>query len=98
MAVSTFYILYCGLTNTLNQALYVAISLLIIETIVLILNRWSCPLTIVAKKVKPDWRDGDDIYLPKWLAIHNKLIFGSILIIGLVLVFYRIISKVLLSN
>jgi hypothetical protein len=95
MAASTFYILYCGLTNTLNKTLFIAVSLLILETIVLISNRWACPLTIVAKKGKPDWKDGDDIFLPQWLAIHNKLIFGSILIVGLVLVLYRIVVKYL---
>jgi hypothetical protein len=46
--------------------------------LVLIANDESCPLTGVAARYTVDRRDNFDIYLPEWLARHNKLIFGSI--------------------
>jgi hypothetical protein len=53
-----------------------------VELIVLLFNRGKCPLTAVAARYTLDRRDNFDIYLPEWIARHNKLIFGGILIAG----------------
>jgi len=54
------------------------------EVLVLALNRWTCPLTKVAARFTADRRDNFDIYLPLWLARHNKGIFGTLYALGLV--------------
>jgi hypothetical protein len=92
MASAVFYILYCGISGNLGKNLYFAIGLILFETIVLLINHWACPLTSIAKNIKPDWKDGDDIFLPKWFAINNKMIFGTLFIIGIVLVIYRLLK------
>lgn len=91
MASAVLYILYCGITGNLGILLYITIGIIFFETIVLLINRWACPLTIIAKKIKPDWKDGDDIFLPKWIAINNKMIFGTLFIVGIVLVVIRLL-------
>ena len=53
------------------------------EVLVLALNRWRCPLTDVAARYTGDRRDNFDIYLPEWLARHNKVVFGSLYVAGL---------------
>ena len=53
-----------------------------IEVLVLAANAWRCPLTAVAARYTDDRRDNFDIYLPVWLARHNKVIFGSLLAAG----------------
>lgn len=53
-----------------------------IEVLVLVLNGWRCPLTSVANRYTQDRRDNFDIYLPLWLARHNKLVFGSLYVAG----------------
>ena len=53
------------------------------ETLVLLLNRWRCPLTDMAAKHTDDRPDNFDIYLPLWLARHNKTIFGTLFVLGL---------------
>jgi len=58
------------------------IAIVAIEVIVLLLNGLRCPLTGVAARYTPDRRDNFDIYLPLWLARHNKLIFGAIYLAG----------------
>ncbi len=92
MVAGILYIVYCGLTDNINNTLYGAIGLLAFEMLTLLINRWSCPLTVVAQKYQSGWQPGDDIYLPKWLAIHNKTIFGSLLMFGLGLVVWRILT------
>ena len=53
------------------------------EVMILVYNRWSCPLTAVAARYTEDREPNFDIYLPKWLAHHNKTIFGVIYVAGL---------------
>jgi hypothetical protein len=43
----------------------------------------SCPLTDVAAKYTSDRRANFDIYLPEWLARHNKMIFGLLYLVSL---------------
>ena len=85
MASATFYILYAGITKTYNVLLFVSLFLITIETIILLINKWTCPLTPLARKHTSDTNDNFDIYLPNWLAKYNKMIFGSLFIIGLFL-------------
>jgi polyferredoxin len=61
------------------------IGIVLIEVLILAVNRWHCPLTTVAARYTGDRRDNFDIYLPEWLARHNKLIFGTIYMAGIFL-------------
>lgn len=61
----------------------VLIAIVFVEVFVLVGNGWSCPLTAVAARYTDDRRDNFDIYLPLWLARHNKLVFGGLFVAGL---------------
>ena len=52
------------------------------EVLVLAANRWRCPLTAVAARFTDDRADNFDIYLPLWLARHNKTLFGGLYLLG----------------
>ena len=52
------------------------------EGLVLVLNGGKCPLTAVAARLTDDRRENFDIYLPAWLARHNKRIFTTLLVAG----------------
>jgi len=55
-------------------------------------NKWRCPLTSVAARYTSDRRPNFDIYLPEWLAEHNKLIFGALYVAGVAFAFARWVS------
>ena len=59
------------------------IAIVFVEVAVLVANRWRCPLTAVAARYTEDRRDNFDIYLPAWLARHNKEIFGGLYVAGI---------------
>ena len=63
--------------------------IVMVEVLILALNRWRCPLTGVAGRYTDDRRANFDIYLPAWLARYNKLIFGTLFVAGLASVFLR---------
>jgi hypothetical protein len=58
------------------------IGIVCVEVLVIVLNDWRCPLTPIAARYTDDRRDNFDIYLPEWLARHNKLIFGALYFAG----------------
>jgi hypothetical protein len=61
---------------------FIFIGIVFVEVLVLVINGWRCPLTDIAARHTSDRRDNFDIYLPEWLARHNKLIFGLLYVLG----------------
>jgi hypothetical protein len=68
---------------------FALIGVLLVETLLLLMNDWRCPLTDIAARHTSDRRDNFDIYLPEWLARHNKAIFGGLYVAGVVLTLAR---------
>jgi hypothetical protein len=58
------------------------VAVVMLEVLVLVFNRHRCPLTDVAARYTDDRRDNFDIYLPLWLARHNKVLFGFLYVAG----------------
>lgn len=75
------------------RAALVLIAIVLVEVLVLVANGWRCPLTGVAARYTSDRRDNFDIYLPLWLARHNKLVFGALFAAGLVFTLARWIGR-----
>ena len=66
-----------------------SIGIVCVEALVLILNRWRCPLTSVAARYTGDRRANFDIYLPERLARDTKLIFGTLYVAGIIFTLAR---------
>jgi ACR3 family arsenite efflux pump ArsB len=62
----------------------VLIGVVMCETLVLVFNRMRCPLTDVAARYTSERADNFDIYLPLFVARHNKTIFGGLYLAGIV--------------
>ena len=71
-------------------AVAVLTAIMLAEVAVLLACGWRCPLTILAERYTDDRRANFDIYLPLWLAAHNKQIFGSIFAAGVVFAVWRL--------
>jgi hypothetical protein len=70
------------------------IGVVLIEVVVLAANRMRCPLTDVAGRYTRDRQDNFDIYLPLWLARHNKQIFGGLYVGGFVYTFVIWVGRI----
>jgi hypothetical protein len=57
-------------------------GLVFVECAALAGNRGRCPLTDLAARYTAERSDNFDIYLPLWLARHNKTIFGTLFVLG----------------
>lgn len=59
------------------------VAVVAVEVLVLASNGMRCPLTDVAARHTAERQDNFDIYLPAWLARHNKVIFGTLYVGGI---------------
>jgi len=55
------------------------LAVFLVEGIVLLIYKNSCPLTVWARQYSNSTRDNFDIYIPNWLARYNKTIFSGLL-------------------
>lgn len=85
------YILYAGIINKIDMYLFIAIGSVLVEGIVLVIFKSKCPLTVLGYKYADHHEVGFDIFLPKWLAKNNKVIFGTIYMIGILITIYRLL-------
>ncbi len=70
-----------GLKRRFDWALALT-AVVLLECVILMANRGRCPLTGLAAQFTEDRTDNFDIYLPIWLARHNKTIFGFLFLAG----------------
>ena len=65
----------------------------LLESAVLVANRWRCPLTDVAARYTDARHENFDIYLPRWLARYNKQIFGTLFVAGGLVAAWAILGR-----
>lgn len=89
--VVLFYLLYAVITNRIDHWVWICIGLVVLEIITLLVFKWFCPLTVWARKYSDSSRHNFDIYLPEWLAKHNKLIYGVMFSLSLLILLVRLL-------
>ena len=84
-----FYMLYAVITDRMDTLYWVCWGLVLLEGLILAFFRWTCPLTLLARRHTSSTKDNFDIYLPNWLARHTKTIYTVISLLILALTIYR---------
>lgn len=85
-----FYMLYAVLQNKIDRWLWIGYGLVLLEGLTLLLFKFFCPLTLIARKYSDSTKDNFDIYLPNWLARYTKVIYTSIIVIISIITGYRL--------
>jgi hypothetical protein len=86
--MSIFAIPICAALDRYDLAVAL-ICVVFCEVLVLVYNRWRCPLTGVAARYTQDRRHNFDIYLPEFIARFNKQIFGFLYAAGVLFTVIR---------
>ena len=81
LAGCTLALPFLGASRRFRWAIVLSVIILT-ECLVLALNGGRCPLSGWAARYTAVRTPNFDIYLPAWLARYNKLIFGSLFVIG----------------
>jgi len=87
-----FYMLYAAVTDKIDIWLWIGYGLVLLEGMTLLLFKFFCPLTIIARKYSDSPKDNFDIYLPDWLARYTKVIYTSIVGVTAIITLYRLIT------
>jgi len=90
--VVIFYMLYAVIISKFDIWLLIGYGLFILEGITLLIFKFHCPLTVIARKYSDSTKDNFDIYLPLWLAKYNKRIYIFILVIIIFLNIYQFLK------
>ena len=70
-----------------------SIGIVSIDVVIIWLNGGHCPLTRVVRSLAGEAFDGSDIYLPSWLALRTKWIFGSLYAAGIGFTLWRMFGR-----
>ena len=88
-----FYLLYSVIRNKIDKWVWICLGLILVEGLVLLIFKMFCPITVVARKYSNSVKDNFDIYLPNWLARHTKRIYTTIVLIGVLILIYRLLQR-----
>ena len=86
MSACIIYILYSGLAKNYHWTVFLVISAVFIEGLVLIFNNWQCPLTNMARKYGNPKGSVTDMFSPKWFLPHVFRVSTVLFVIGIALV------------
>ena len=90
LSLCVAYALFCGIANRISVWTWVAVGLLLVESVVLAASGWTCPLTILAERQGAAQGSVADIFLPKWLADRIFPVYGTLYSVALVLIALRV--------
>ena len=89
MAVSTFVLVYAGITGAQGIWLWIALTLLAVETLVFLGNGMRCPLTALAVRYGAEKGYAFDTFLPERATRYTFNFFGTLMVVGLGLLILR---------
>jgi hypothetical protein len=90
LSLCVLHALFSGIADRITPWTWVAVGLLLLESIVLIASGWTCPLTILAERQGALKGSVADIFLPAWLADRIFPICGTLYGVALVLIAWRV--------
>ena len=84
------YALFSAVADRIDVWTWIAVGLLLVESVVLVVSGWTCPLTILAERQGAARGSVADIFLPKWLADRIFPVCGTLYGVALVLIVVRL--------
>jgi hypothetical protein len=81
---------YSALTNRITTWTWAAVGLVLVESVVLVVFGWKCPLTVLAERLGASQGAVVDIFLPKWFADRIFPVCGTTYGVALVIILWRV--------
>ena len=88
-----FYMLYAALANKLDIWLWIGYGFVCLEGLTLLIFKFVCPLTLIARKYSNSTKDNFAIYLPNWLSRYTFLIYTIIVGIISIVTIYQFLNQ-----
>ncbi len=91
LSLCVLYSLFSGISDRITSWTWVAVGLVLIESIVLIISGWTCPLTLLAERLGAERGSVSDIFLPKWFADRIFPICGTTFVVAIAILLLRVL-------
>jgi len=91
LSACVLYVLFSGIADRITTWTWIALGLVLVESIVLAASGWTCPLTILTERLGAPRGSVADIFLPKWFADRIFPICGTTYGVALVLILLRLL-------
>src|SRR5450432_2399741 len=79
------YLYWAVISGKIDYWVWISIGIILLEGMVLLIFKRSCPITLIARKYSDSTKDNFDIFLPNWLAKYNKIIYTMLFVIVLIM-------------
>jgi len=90
LSACVLYVSFSAIADRITTWTWVAVGLILLESIVLAASGWTCPLTILTERLGAARGSVTDIFLPKWFADRIFPVCGSMYAVAPVLVLWRV--------
>ncbi|HBE17002.1 MAG TPA: hypothetical protein DEG17_26330 [Cyanobacteria bacterium UBA11149] len=90
LSLSVLYSLFSGIFDRITSWTWVAVGLVLIESIVLMISGWTCPLTLLAQRLGAQQGSVSDLFLPKWFADRIFPICGTTFVVAIAILLLRL--------
>jgi hypothetical protein len=97
LAASILVLPVAGVLRRFRWAVILSVIVLL-ECGLLAANGGRCPLSDLAARYTDERASSFDIYLPNWLASHNKAIFGTLFVVNELIVLWCWLKRPRLSS
>jgi hypothetical protein len=91
LSACVVYVLFSGIADRLTTWTWIAAGLVLVESVVLAVSGWTCPLTILTERMGAARGSVSDIFLPKWFADRIFPICGTAYGVALLLIVVRLL-------
>lgn len=92
MVWAVFYLLYAAITQSYTTWFYIALLLLVGESLVFAISGMKCPLTFLAKKYGDPKGYVGDLFLPESIAKYTFRVFGTLFFVSLVILLINVLN------
>jgi hypothetical protein len=92
LSACVLYVLFSGVVDRITAWTWVAVGLVLVESIVLAVSGWTCPLTILTERMGAARGSVTDIFLPKWFADRIFPICGTTYAVALLFILFRVLG------
>lgn len=92
LSLCVLHALYSGIADRVTLWTWVAVGLLLFESVVLVASGWVCPLTLLAERQGAADGSVSDLFLPKWFSDRIFPVCGTLFAVALALILWRLLS------
>ncbi|MBF2088786.1 MAG: hypothetical protein IGR80_12340 [Synechococcales cyanobacterium K44_A2020_017] len=93
LSLCVLYALFSGISGQITRWTWVAVGLVLLESVVLMAAGWTCPLTLLAERLGAERGSVADIFLPKWFADRIFPVCGTMFGIAIAALVLRILLR-----